>query len=417
MSIWDLPSGWEWKPVAEIAKDTERRNPASTPDEPFRYVDISSVDNEKGSIKIDEVRTIEGANAPSRARKVIQVNDVIFATTRPYLKNIALVPQELNNQICSTGFCVLRAKEGLAEPSYFYYACRSQFFINQLIPKQRGANYPAVSDGDVYDSLIPIPYPDDPKRSLDVQRRIVARIEALLAEVREMRKLHAEITADTTQFMNACIQEIFGQQNSLWKTENLSDVAFIQTGIAKGGRYGNSKQLELPYIRVANVQAGYLDLEEIKTISIPEERLERYRLETGDLLLTEGGDYDKLGRGAIWEGQIDPCIHQNHVFAVRFEQEKVLPKFAEYEMQSRYAKDYFLRVAKKTTNLASINKTQLSNFPIRYPIDLNEQEQIVRYLDTIQSEVVAMQETQNVDSKLIDQMEQSILAQAFRGEL
>ena len=117
MSLWDLPSGWLWKSVADIAGDTTRRNPKSMPDDPFQYVDISSVNNEKGTIKLDEVRTIEGKDAPSRARKVIHENDVIIATTRPYLRNIALVPKGLDDQICSTGFCVIRAKSGLAEPS------------------------------------------------------------------------------------------------------------------------------------------------------------------------------------------------------------------------------------------------------------------------------------------------------------
>ena len=157
--------------------------------------------------------------------------------------------------------------------------------------------------------LIPVPLPH-----IAEQRRIVARIEALLAEVREMRKLQGGLAEDTKQFMNACIQEVFSPQNSHWHTDKLSDLAFIQTGVAKGGRYGNSQLVELPYLRVANVQAGYLDLDEIKSITIPKDRLERYRLKVGDLLLTEGGDYDKLGRGAIWEGQIDSVRPQKSVY-------------------------------------------------------------------------------------------------------
>ena len=135
------------------------------------------------------------------------------------------------------------------------------------------------------------------------------------------------------------------------------------------------------------------------------------------MLLTEGGDSDKLGRGAVWGGEIDLCIHQNHVFAVRFDQRKVLPKFAEYEMQSEYARQYFLQVAKKTTNLASINKTQLSAFPLRYPPTLDEQHKIVEYLDTLSREIQAMIEIQTKDSGFIKQLEQTILAQAFSGGL
>jgi type I site-specific restriction endonuclease len=159
-----------------------------------------------------------------------------------------------------------------------------------------------------------------------------------------------------------------------------------------------------------------LKLDEIKTIRIAEDEIERYKLETGDLLLTEGGDFDKLGRGAVWRSEIELCIHQNHVFAVRFNQSEVLPEFAEYEMQSWYAKTYFLSVAKRTTNLASINKTQLSAFPIRYP-PKKEQQSIMRHLDSVKTEIEAMQQIQTQDAQSLEQIEQAILAQAFQGEL
>jgi type I restriction enzyme, S subunit len=297
--------------------------------------------------------------------------------------------------------------QAMIEPDYLYW-------VLQAVPLEKDAIFAVKGRTLNTDKLkrIEMPIPE-----LTEQRRIVARIEALLAEVREMRALHDEIAADGNRLMGACIQEVFGQQNGRWQTDQLSEVALIQTGAAKGGRYGDKQLIDVPYLRVANVQAGFLDLAEIKTLSIPEEKIDRYRLEVGDLLLTEGGDYDKLGRGAIWEGQIENCIHQNHVFAVRFDQQRVLSKFAEYEMQSRYAKDYFLRVAKKTTNLASINKTQLGNFPIRYPAELAEQERIINYLDVVLAEVAEMQKSQNEDGGFLDKLEQAILNQAFRGEL
>ncbi len=238
-----------------------------------------------------------------------------------------------------------------------------------------------MSDNDVYDTLLPIPYPDDPARSLETQRRIVARIEALFAELREAQRLHAEIVADTGRVMQVAIREIFDQPAGGWQRCQLSEVAFIQTGTAKGRSFGDRKTVELPYLRVANVQAGHLDLDEIKTIRIAKSEKDRYRLQPGDLLLTEGGDFDKLGRGAVWHGEIESCVHQNHIFAVRFDQGVVQPEFAEYEMLSWHAKRYFLGVAKKTTNLATINSSQLAAFPIRFPV-LQEQRRIIEHLDS-----------------------------------
>ncbi len=166
----------------------------------------------------------------------------------------------------------------------------------------------------------------------------------------------------------------------MWKRKRLEKVAVIQTGIAKNQ---NSKQetIELPYLRVANVQDGYLDLSEIKTINIHKDKVNRYRLENGDVLLTEGGDFDKLGRGTVWEGQIQSCVHQNHVFVVRTQKNELLPSFLSAQTGSSYGKRYFLSCSKQSTNLASINSSQLKAFPVLLP-PLPEQKAIADLLST-----------------------------------
>jgi type I restriction enzyme S subunit len=163
-----------------------------------------------------------------------------------------------------------------------------------------------------------------------------------------------------------------------WMSVKLKDVAAIQTGLAKGKR--NIKDpVRLPYLRVANVQDGYLDLSEIKEIEVERADVQRYLLQEGDVLLTEGGDYDKLGRGDLWRGQLPICLHQNHVFAVRTNREVLDPYFLSSLAGSSYGKRYFLECSKQSTNLASINSTQLKNFPIILP-PLEEQRAIGRFL-------------------------------------
>ena len=165
-----------------------------------------------------------------------------------------------------------------------------------------------------------------------------------------------------------------------WRKVPLDQVAVIQTGLAKGKK--NIKDaVRLPYLRVANVQDGYLDLTEIKEIEVERADISRYSLRCGDVLLTEGGDFDKLGRGSIWEGQIEPCLHQNHVFVVRPHTNKLLPYFLSQQTSSSYGKAYFLSVAKQTTNLASINSTQLREFPVLLP-PLEQQRKIADILST-----------------------------------
>ncbi len=161
-----------------------------------------------------------------------------------------------------------------------------------------------------------------------------------------------------------------------WKIKELSEVATIQTGLAKG-KNNLKNPVSLPYLRVANVQDGYFDLSEIKTIEVSSAEIERYRLKPNDVLLTEGGDFDKLGRGHIWRGQIDPCLHQNHIFVVRPNPQILKPEFLTALTASHYGRTYFLSCSKQTTNLASVNSTQLKQFPVLLP-PIREQEEIAR---------------------------------------
>jgi type I restriction enzyme, S subunit len=162
---------------------------------------------------------------------------------------------------------------------------------------------------------------------------------------------------------------------STWHPTTLDRHADIRTGLAKGKRNVRDP-VRRPYLRVANVQDGYLDLTEIKMIEVDRSEADKYTLQPGDVLLTEGGDYDKLGRGAVWHGEVSGCLHQNHVFVVRSYSASLLPEFLAYQAGSGYGKRYFQACSKQSTNLASINSTQLRQFPLLLP-SISEQRRIV----------------------------------------
>lgn len=165
-----------------------------------------------------------------------------------------------------------------------------------------------------------------------------------------------------------------------WGWSELTKVAKIQTGLSKSSsRQGDF--IRLPYLRVANVQDGHFNLSEIKKIDVPKDSVERYSIKKGDVLLTEGGDYDKLGRGAIWQGQISPCVHQNHIFVVRPNEELLDTRFFAYQSSGPRGRAYFQSCAKQSTNLASINSSQLKEFPAFLP-PLPEQKKIADILGT-----------------------------------
>ncbi|HOP47114.1 MAG TPA: restriction endonuclease subunit S [Desulfobacteraceae bacterium] len=165
-----------------------------------------------------------------------------------------------------------------------------------------------------------------------------------------------------------------------WDIEPLNKVATVQTGLAKGKK--NIKDsVSLPYLRVANVQDGFLHLENIKKINVEKTKLKRYLLQKGDVLFTEGGDFDKLGRGTIWNGEINQCLHQNHIFAVRCNRPRIQPYFLSIIAAGPLGRRYFLLSSKQSTNLASINTRQLKSFPLPLP-PLSEQKKIAEILST-----------------------------------
>lgn len=165
-----------------------------------------------------------------------------------------------------------------------------------------------------------------------------------------------------------------------WKKVTLDSVSIVQTGVAKG-RQVISDPISLPYLRVANVQDGRVDLTVVKEITVGKGEVARYSLRDGDVLFTEGGDFDKLGRGTVWRGQIDPCLHQNHIFAVRPNLSMLIPDFLAYQAASDYGRRYFQLSSKQSTNLASINSSQLKDFPVLVP-PLREQRKIVEIIRT-----------------------------------
>lgn len=165
-----------------------------------------------------------------------------------------------------------------------------------------------------------------------------------------------------------------------WKMALLEEVANIQTGLSKSERRAGPF-VRMPYLRVANVQDGHFDLSEIKEIDVPTGMVERFQIRPGDVLLTEGGDFDKLGRGAVWTGQIKNCVHQNHIFAIRPHPEFLDTRFFAFQTQSPHGRAYFLSCSKQSTNLASINSTQLRQYPALLP-PLPEQRKIADILST-----------------------------------
>ena len=405
----DLPPRWKWVKLRDVCSRIQTTDPRKTPDVQFTYIDISSIDRVTKTIYSPAV--LLGKDAPSRARRVIRAGDVLVATTRPNLNAVALVGEELDGQVCSTGMCVLRPDCHILDSGYLYFATRAADFINSLSGLVQGAMYPAVTDHQVLDQTIPLP-------PLAEQKRIVAVLNEQLAAVERARKA-AEERLEAAQALQGTLLEhtlnVAGFSD--WPEIPLGDIGNIASGITLGRKVKyDIPAYPRPYLRVANVKDGYLDLDDVKDIPVSDEESQKYILEAGDLLLTEGGDPDKLGRGCVWNGEIPKCLHQNHIFRVRFEPSEINPRFMSYVIGSSYGKTYFLANARQTTGIATINRGILQAFPMRLP-PIDQQNATVLKFDNVISANTRLIDAIRHSSETVEDIPNALLRRAFSGEI
>jgi len=250
-----------------------------------------------------------------------------------------------------------------------------------------------ISSNDMLKRIVPSPPFKEQQRIADYLNKMCAEIDAVLektrASIEEYKKLkQAVITQAVTKGirgdrpMKDSGIEWIGDIPAEWRKTQLRHCAAIKSGITLGKKYEKTDSLvERPYLRVANVQDGYVDLSVLTTIEVTQDEDLKYRLRAGDVLMTEGGDRDKLGRGCVWHGEIEPCLHQNHIFAVQTSKDTLLPEFLEYLTVSDVGRSYFDVTAIKTTNLACTSSSKVLAFTIPLP-SVEEQAEIVEALNT-----------------------------------
>jgi type I restriction enzyme S subunit len=221
---------------------------------------------------------------------------------------------------------------------------------------------------------------------------LIAKKEQLIALLQEKRA--ALISQAVTKGLDPAVKmkdsgvAWLGEIPAHWEVKRLKFVADVLNGVAKGRDLGDRDVVELPYLRVANVQDGFLDLSDIATIMVGLDEVERYSLQPGDVLMNEGGDFDKLGRGYVWNGEITLCLHQNHVFAVR-PHPGIDPYWISLITLTNYAKHYFILRSKQSTNLASISATNLKELPVLVPPD-NERALILDHIKDTTAKIDAL---------------------------
>ncbi|MEM7316742.1 MAG: restriction endonuclease subunit S, partial [Planctomycetota bacterium] len=359
-------------------------------DEGIPYLLAKHVKNNQ--LRFDGKTFVSAEFNEKHSKSKLATGDILLVQSG-HIGAAAVVPEEHEGHNCHA-LIVITPKHDRVNSRYLSHFFNSSIGAAQFSRIQTGVTLKHLNCRDVKRLTIPLPPLTEQKRIAD----ILDKADAIRRRRQESRVLLQDIPM-------AAFRDAFGDFLFPGQAEKpLTEIASVASGVAKGRKLHGAEIKEVPYLRVANVQAGYLDLTEIKTIPAKQSEIDTMALRRGDVVMTEGGDHDKLGRGALWEHDVPDCIHQNHVFRVRVDRNHLLPNFLVHYLQTELARNYFLRCAKKTTNLASINMTQLRALPVPLPpLELqNRYDQELRAVaDAIDRQLQAEREADLLFSSLV----------------
>ncbi|HZO75841.1 MAG TPA: restriction endonuclease subunit S [Ktedonobacteraceae bacterium] len=469
-----LPEGWENVKLGDVVFPGITLHPKNLNEQHFMYVDIEALDN--NIQKIVAPKKILSKEAPGRARLVIHTNDIIFSLTRPYLKNIAIVPPELDNQIASTAYCVMRPENGISSYFIFYLVIRDDF-IKSVVTY--GDSPPAAHD----DEFLAIEIPLAP---LSEQTRIVAAIEqqftrldnavaslqSAKARAKQYRAslLKSAVEGELTKEWRAehpaqetgaqLLARILTERRKRWEDEQLAKMresgivpkddkwkerykepqgpdveklrelpegwcwatlesfAHIQLGKMLSPKAFEKHLIQLPYLRNENIRWGSIDYSDIKNMGFKEEELEKYSVLPGDLLVCEGGE---PGRCAIYKENIgysnktQRLMYQKALHRVRMIGNIISPYFIQLCLQHYVASRTIIPKFSETT-IKHLPLEKISALPFPLP-PLAEQAQIVAEVEEKLSNIEQMEATIEKCLRRAEHERQSILREAFAGRL
>ena len=296
----DMKEGWEYKKLGEACDVIENISWSDVDDNTtYQYIDLSAVN--RNTYSIDDTTTISKSDAPSRAKQIVKHKDILFGTTRPLLKRVCVVPVENDNNICSTGFCVLRPKNNMILSKWVFYQLLSEKYYNFIEPLQSGANYPAVSDRIVKSYIIPLP-------SLSEQQQIVSELD-LLSGVIEKQKAQLE---ELDKLAQSIFYDMFGDpvtNEKGWTVKKLKDLSSkITNGNTPKGGSDVYVEEGILFFRSQNVWRNKIILDDIAFIDdATHELLHNSSLLHNDILITKTGRFNtensSLGRAALYTGE------------------------------------------------------------------------------------------------------------------
>jgi len=458
---WPVPEGWTWAKIETVAPVNPSTNfDTLDPASELPFVPMAAVAEETGKIDLSARRPLQSV---SKGYVRFREGDVIFAKITPCMENGKVAPVvgvPGGYAAGSTEFHVFRP--AAVDQRYLWYWLVGRGFRGRAKGNMSGsAGQLRVPVDWLREADIPLP-------PLIEQRRIVGRVDALFAEITEGETALAAARKGLDTFRRALLKAaVTGELTKDWRAENpvsetghdlialitkdraikgasttrsrraagagplntsilpqlpegwawaaLGEIGEIVGGATVDKKRKPTDPVTVPYLRVANVQRGHVDLSKVKSITVERASAKKLRLISGDLLLNEGGDRDKIGRGWVWDGSIPDMIHQNHVFRVRLHSDSLNPFFVSH-YANEMGRRFFIEGGKQTTNLASISLSKISMLPVPIPPPAEAAEILRRVSDALAAaaDVLAVFDAEAADAA---RLKQSILKAAFEGRL
>ena len=393
-----MKKGWETKRLGDVLEKTETVNPAVLfPNAEFEYIDVSSVSNM--AYMIEKTQRLKGKDAPSRARKVVRTNDILFATIRPTLQRIAIVPEHLDKQVCSTGFFVLRPKQGIDHRFVFYWLFTGDF-LGQMEHLQKGASYPAVTDGDVRAQAIPLP-------PLPEQRRIVGLLDEAFAAIATAKANAEKNLQNAREIFESHLNEVFAKKGEGWVEKRLGDVCTITSTLVDPRK---NEFLDLTHVGAGNIESKtgvFIDLKTAREEGLIsgkflfDESMVLYSKIRPYLMKAARPDFKGLCSADMY-----PLAPKTNV-ATR--------DYLFHLLLSKHFTDFAIQGSARA-GMPKVNREHLFEFRAWLP-DVNRQMQLATQLDALSAETRRLAAIYSRKLAALEELKQALLHRAFSGEL
>lgn len=398
-------SGWRLVPIGELVESVRTWNPSrADPDESIQYIDLTAVDQLEKDIV--GARTILCGEAPSRARQLVELDDVLVSTVRPNLNGVAKVNAMHIGATASTGFCVLRPRSNLLSSNYLFHWVKSPNFIADMVRKATGASYPAVSDRVIFESLIGVPAVSEQ-----------CRIAAILDQADELRAKRREALAQLDSLTQSVFIEMFWDPATKVSTSNFQTLeSLLEEPFQNGAYFPKEAYCEsggTEMVHMSDAFGGCVKRGQLKRANCSSADTKKYALTTSDILIARRSlTYEGAAKPCMIPPSSEPLIFESSFIRVRPERTRITPLYLFHYLNNDRVKKTHIRPYVTQSTISGINQGNLAQVPVIQP-PLELQQEFGRRIQSIEN----IKLTQVASLSELDSLFTSLQHRAFRGEL